>query len=82
MHLPHTGVGPTQLDHVSFTGVKVVFQSRMHSPLTHRLLHPVRHKKATKRSTQSTAGDAYVASGLGTTTGTQTAQGLPCRSCC
>ena len=25
VHLPHTGVGPTQLDHVWFTGLQVVF---------------------------------------------------------
>ena len=51
LHLPHTGVGPTQLDHVWFTGLQAVFQSRMPSPLTHCLLHPVRHKKASKRTT-------------------------------
>ena len=37
-----------------------VFQSRMPSPLTHRLIHPVRRKRANKRTRQSTAGDAYV----------------------
>ena len=63
LHLPHTGVGPTQLDHVWFTGLRAVFQSRMPGPLTHRLLHPVRRKKASKRTRQSTAGDAYVMGG-------------------
>ena len=32
----------------------------MPSPLTHRLIHPLRRKKANKRTRQSTAGDAYV----------------------
>ena len=32
----------------------------MPSPLTHHLIHPVRRKKANKRTRQSTAGDAYV----------------------
>ena len=57
------GVGPTQLDHVWLTGLQAVFQSPMPSPLTHRLLHPVRHKKATKRTRQSATGDAYVVGG-------------------
>ena len=35
----------------------------MPSPLTHRLLHTVRHKTASKRSRQSAAGDAYVVGG-------------------
>ena len=35
----------------------------MPSPQTHRLLHLVRHKKASKCSRQSTAGDAYVVGG-------------------
>ena len=35
----------------------------MPSPLTHRPLHPVRHKKATKRTRQSTTSDAYVVGG-------------------
>ena len=35
----------------------------MPSPLTHRLLHPVRHKTANKRSRQSAADDAYVVGG-------------------
>ena len=56
LHLPHTGVGPTQLDHVWSLGLQAVFQSRMPSPLNHRLLHPLRHKKASKRTSQSTAG--------------------------
>ena len=63
LHFPHTAVGPTQLDHVWFTGLQAVFQSRMPGPLTHRLLHPVRHKKASKRTRQSTAGDAHVVGG-------------------
>ena len=63
LHLPHTGVGPTQPDHVWFTGRQAVSQSRMPSPLTHRLLHPVRHKKPSKRTRQSAAGDAYVVGG-------------------
>ena len=60
LHLPHTGIGPTQLDHVWFTGLQAVLQLRMPSPLTPHLLHPVRHKKASKRTRQSTLGDAYV----------------------
>ena len=63
LHLSHTGVGPTQLDHVWFTGLQAVFRSRMPSLLTHRLLYLVRHKKASKRIRQSTAGDAYVVGG-------------------
>ena len=43
-----------------FTDLQAAFLSRVPSPLTHRLLHPVRHKKASKRTRQSTAGDAYV----------------------
>ena len=35
----------------------------MPSPPTHRLLHPVRHKKAAKRTRQSATGDAYVVGG-------------------
>ena len=50
LHLPYTGVGPTQLDHVWFTGLPAVFQSRMPGPLTHRLLHPVCPQKASKRT--------------------------------
>ena len=60
LHLPNTGVGPTMLDHVWLTGLHVVFQSRLTSPPTPRLLHPVRHKKATKRTRQCAMGDAYV----------------------
>ena len=44
-------------------GLQAVFQPRMPGPLTHRLLHPVRRKKASKRTRQSTAGDAYVVGG-------------------
>ena len=57
LHLPHTRV---QLDHAWFTGLQAVFQSRMPSPLTHRLIHPVRGKKANKRTRQCIGGDAYV----------------------
>ena len=64
LHLPHTGVGPTQLDHVWFTGLQAVFQSRVPGPLTHRLIDPMRRKQASKRSRQSTAGDAYVVGGF------------------
>ena len=63
LHLPNAGVGPTQLDHVWLTNVQTVFRSRMPSTLTHRLLHPVRHKKATKRTRQSTTGDLYMVEG-------------------
>ena len=35
----------------------------MPSPLTHRLIHPVRRKKGSKRTRQSAAGDAYVVGG-------------------
>ena len=35
----------------------------MPSPVTHRLLHPVRHKKASKRTRQSTTGDTHVVGG-------------------
>ena len=35
----------------------------MHGPLTHRLIHPVRRKKANQRTTQSAPGDAYVVGG-------------------
>ena len=63
LHLRHTGVGPTQLDHVWFTGLQTVFQPRVPGPLTHRLIHPVRRKKASKRTKQSAAGDAYVVGG-------------------
>ena len=60
VHLPHTGDGPTQLDHVWFTGLPKVFRPQIHGPLTHCLIHPVRRKKARKRTRQSAAGDAYV----------------------
>ena len=60
LHLPHTGVGPSQLDHVSFTGLRGVFRSRLPGPLTHRLIHPVRSKKASKCTRQYTTGDVYV----------------------
>ena len=35
----------------------------MPRPPTPRLLHPVRHKKATKRTRQAATGDAYVVGG-------------------
>ena len=63
LHLPHTAVGPHQLDHVWFTGLCDVLRLQLPSPLTHRLIHPVRRKKASKRNRQSTAGDLYVVGG-------------------
>ena len=60
LHLPHTGVGPTQLDHVWFIGLRDVFRPQMPGPLTHRLIHTVRRKKASKRTRQSAAEDTYV----------------------
>ena len=63
LHLPNAAAGPTQLDHVWLTVLQAVFQSRIPSPLTHRLLHPVRYKKATKRTRQSATGDVYVVAG-------------------
>ena len=63
LHLPHAGVGPHQLDHAWFTGLRDVFRPQLHSPLTHRLIHPVRRKKASKRNKGSTAGDVYVVGG-------------------
>ena len=63
LHLRHAGVGPHQLDHVWFTGLRDVFRPQLPSPLTHRLIHPVRRKKASKRNKQSTAGDVYVVGG-------------------
>ena len=63
LHLPHTGVGPGQLDHAWFPGLCDVFWLQLPSPLTHRLIHPVRRKKASKRNRQSTAGDVYVVGG-------------------
>ena len=63
LHLPHAGVGPHQLDHVWFTGLRDVFRPQLPGPLTHRLIHPVRRKKASKRNRQSTAGDVYVVGG-------------------
>ena len=44
-------------------GLQAVLQPRMPSPLAHRLLHPMRHKKATKRTRKSATGDAYVVGG-------------------
>ena len=63
LHLPHAGVGPNQLDHVWFTGLRDVFQPRLPGPLTPCLIHPVRRKKASKRTRQSTTGDVYVVGG-------------------
>ena len=63
LHLPHAGVGPSQLDHVWFTGLRDVFRPHLPSPLTHRLIHPVRRKKASKHSRQSATGDVYVVGG-------------------
>ena len=62
LHLPHAGVGPNQLDHVWFTGLRDVFRPQLPGPLTHRLIHPVRRKKASKRTRQSTTG-VYVVGG-------------------
>ena len=63
LHLPHAGVGPHQLDHVWLTGLRDVFRPQLPGPLTHRLIHPVRRKKAGKRNRQSAAGDVYVVGG-------------------
>ena len=63
LHLPHAGVGPNQLDHVWFTGLRDVLRLQLRGPLTHRLIHPVRRKKASKRTRQSTTGDMYVVGG-------------------
>ena len=60
LHLSHMGVGPTQLEHVWFTGLRNVFRPQMPGPVTHRLIHPVRRKKASKRTMQSAKGDTYV----------------------
>ena len=46
-----------------FTGLRDVFRPQMPGPLTHRLKHPVRRKKASKRTRQCAAGDAYVVGG-------------------
>ena len=63
LHLPHAGVGPNQLDHVWFTGLCDVFRLQLPGPLTHRLIHPLRRKKASKRTRESTTGDVYVVGG-------------------
>ena len=63
LHLPHAGVGPNQLDHVWFPGLRDVFRPQLPGPLTHRLIHPVRRKKASKRTRQSTTGGVYVVGG-------------------
>ena len=60
LHHPHAGVGPNQLDLVWFTGLRDVFGPQLPGPLTHRLIEPVRRKKASKRTRQSTTGDVYV----------------------
>ena len=54
---------PTHLHHVCFTRPQAVLHSRMPSPHNHCLLHPARHEKTTKRTRQSTSGDAYVVGG-------------------
>ena len=56
-------MGPNQLDHVWFTGLRDVFRLQLPGPLTHRLIHPVRRKKASKRNRQSATGDVYVVGG-------------------
>ena len=49
--------------HVCLTGLEEVFQLQLPSPPTYRLLHPVRHKKPTKRTRQSATGNAYEVGG-------------------
>ena len=44
-------------------GLRDVFRPQLPGPLTHRLIQPVRRKKASKRNRQSTAGDVYVVGG-------------------
>ena len=56
-------MGPNQLDHVLFTGLRDVFRLQLPGPLTHRLIHAVRRKKASKRIRQSATGDVYVVGG-------------------
>ena len=56
-------MGPNQLDHVWFTRLRDVFRPQLLGPLTHRLIHPVRRKKPSKRTRQSTTGDVYVVGG-------------------
>ena len=63
LHLPHTGVGPNQPNHVWFTGLRDVFRPQMPGPFTHRLIHPVRLKKASKRTRQSATGDVFLVGG-------------------
>ena len=63
LHFQHAGVRPHQLDHVWFTGLRDVFRPQLPSPFTHRLIHPVRRKKASKRNRQSTTGEVYVVGG-------------------
>ena len=58
-------MGPTQLDHVWFTGLRDVFRPQLPGPLTHSLIQLVRRKKASKRTRQSTTGDVYVVGGYG-----------------
>ena len=45
------------------TGLRDVFRPQLPGPLTHRLIHPVRRKKASKRNRPSAAGDVYVVGG-------------------
>ena len=49
----------------------------MPSPLTHRLLHPVRHKKATTSTRQSAMGNGYVVGGYTDDDWNRDCQGLP-----
>ena len=63
LHLLHAGVRPHQPNHVWITGLRDVFRPQLPSPLTHRPIHPVRRRKASKRNRQSTAGDVYVVGG-------------------
>ena len=48
---------------MKFTGLRDVFRLQLRGPLTHRLIHPVRRKKASKRNRQSTTGDVCVVGG-------------------
>ena len=56
-------MGPNQLDRVWVRGLRDVFRLQLPGPLTHRLIHPLRRKKAGKRTRQSTTGDVYVVGG-------------------
>ena len=80
LHLPHAGVGPHQLDHVWLTGLRDVFRPQLPGPLTHRVIHPVRRKKASKRNRRSAAGDVYVVGGYREEGWDPANLGCPCRS--